>query len=99
MRKLATANENPDVYKIEATCDGSGWDQEGKVPCYQRWEVCASDIYYRNHTDYGGCTDTYYGFVCPECGCFTELDNRKIPTTVKHNAKKYIKPSSYSSEK
>lgn len=89
MKKLASAIENPKLFKIKATCDGNGWNQDGRTPCYQLWEITALDIRKRIHTDYGGGVDTYYGFVCPDCGCFTELDANEIPPEIKNNTKNY----------
>ena len=89
MRKLAKANQNKNMFRMKATCDGNGWNQNGKTPCYQLWEITALDIKYRSHTDISGVTDIYYGFVCPECGCFTELDEQNIPSTVKSSAGRY----------
>lgn len=90
MKKLADAKDNPQLWKTEATCSGKGWDQSGKIPCYALWEVTAKDIKKRSHTDYGGGTDTYYGFVCPDCGCFTELPEKDIPHEVRSHAATYI---------
>ena len=90
MKRLATANENPNAFKMQATCDGRGWNQNGRRPCLALWEITANDIRMRKHTDYSGETDSYYGFVCPDCGCFTELDPREIPLYVRNNAQEYI---------
>ena len=92
MRKLANASENPNIWKKEVTCTGAGWQQTG-TPCHSLFEIDARDIKRRTHTDYGGGTDTYYGFVCPDCGCFTEIPSKDIPSHVKSNAPKYVIPS------
>lgn len=89
---IAEANENPNLWKKQVTCTGEGWDQEGKVPCRRLIEIDERDVQYRNHTDYAGDTDTYYGFTCPACKCFTELMNSSIPTRVKSQAIEYTKP-------
>ena len=93
MKKIASARENSEIFKIKATCSGSGWDQGSRVPCYSLWEVSAADIQKRTYTDYGGSTDAYYGFTCPECGCFTELDKNEIPATIRNSARLYIDPT------
>lgn len=92
MRKLASASENPNIWKIEASCTGAGW-QQSRTPCNALYEINATDIKKRTHTDYGGGTDTYYGFVCPDCGCFTEISESKIPYNVRSHAPMYYKPS------
>jgi len=89
MKKLADAKNNPDVFKIEHTCTGKGWKQGGRKPCYALWEVAAYDILKRKSMDYGGGTEISYGFICPECGCFTEIDAAKLPYEVKSNAIEY----------
>lgn len=90
MKKLADGKNNPHIWKTQATCTGAGWDQEGKTPCYSLWEVTAMDIRSRTHTDYDGSSETYYGFVCPDCGCFTELNTEDIPYDVRSKATKYV---------
>ena len=89
MRKLANGNENTKKWSLEATCTGMGWDQLGKTPCNALFELNQGDIYQRKHTDYSGCTDTYYGFICPDCGCFTELKSSDIPSFVRNTAKNF----------
>lgn len=89
MRKIATKYENKNLWKIEVTCDGNGWNQNGKSPCYSLFEVECFDIRKRIHTDISGCSDTYYGFVCPDCGCFTEISSKKIPFDVRSKAINY----------
>ena len=89
MREIATKEENPNIWRMEATCDGNGWNQNGKTPCFRLFEVDASDILKRAHTDISGCTDIYYGFRCPRCGCFTEIPSRKIPFNVRSVAREY----------
>ena len=75
-------------WSMEAFCTGYGWDQGNRQPCGAKLEVADKDIWCRRHTDISGCTDTYYGFVCPICGCFTEVSSRKIPYTVQAFAEK-----------
>lgn len=89
MKKIANGNENPNQWKIQATCTGKGWNQNHKVPCNALFELNQSDIYFRTYTDYGGGTDTYYGFICPDCGCFTELNSNDLPSYIKSSAKSY----------
>ena len=86
-RVLKEASENPKLWRKEFTCTGQGWMQTAH-PCGRLIEVLASDVRTRRHTDYGGGTDTYYGFYCPECGCFTEISEHKLPYEVKSMAEK-----------
>lgn len=89
MKVIKTAKENNNVWRKQVTCSGKGWSQGGKTPCWSLLEIGPEDIKARNHTDISGCTDTYYGFECCKCGCFTELPSNQIPEDVKHAAKKY----------
>ena len=89
MRQIATRENNPNKWTMQATCTGNGWNQDGKSPCLALFELDAGDIYSRVHHDYGGGSDTYYGFICPNCGCFTEISDSKLPSYVRANAKKY----------
>lgn len=91
MKVIAKAKNNPNIWHDKFTCTGAGWDQDGKIPCGCLLDVQATDIQYRNHTDISGFTDTYYGFVCCECGCFTEIPIKKIPIQVEKFAKPYRK--------
>lgn len=89
MEKLANGNENPNVWSLEASCTGEGWNQENKIPCNALFKLNQSDIYKRKYTDISGDTELFYGFICPDCGCFTELNASKIPSYVKSIAKDY----------
>lgn len=92
MRVLKSGSENTQVWTTEETCTGAGWNQDAnRNPCGSLLEIKAQDIMKRKHTDISGCTDIYYGFNCPVCGCFTELNDRKIPSVVKSGAKDYYK--------
>lgn len=84
---LKKPHENPKIWKIEETCTGKNWIQKkGSYPCFHLIEVMACDI--RSIT-YNG--DTYYGFDCPLCCCFTELNKDEIPDYVKYAARRYSK--------
>jgi len=93
MRELVSGENNKQKWTIEATCSGEGWDQEGKTPCFSLFELDGRDIQYRDHTDYGGYTDRYYGFTCPKCNCFTEISDSKIPSYIRNIARKYCSKS------
>lgn len=94
---MKVLNRHPENngWSIEQYCTGHGWDQNGKVPCGAQLEVADIDIQHRDHTDYGGGNDRYYGFTCPICGCFTEISTSKIPYNVRSLADKkpYIRPN------
>lgn len=85
-RVLKEAAENDKLWRAEETCTGRGWAQDGTRPCGRLIEVLATDIVCRTHTDLCGDKDRYYGFICPGCGSFTEMDKSKIPSDVRHMA-------------
>lgn len=39
-----------------------------------------------------GSIEIYYGFVRPDCGCFAEIDAKKLPSNVKSKARPYCSP-------
>lgn len=91
MKVLKKGYENDKLWKTEKSCTGKGWEQEGnRHPCGALLEVSALDIYYRDHNFMGRGSERYYGFICPECNCFTEIDTDRIPDYVKNNSKEYI---------
>ena len=96
--KVLDKNPKNMGWSIECFCTGKGWDQEGKVPCGAKLEVSDVDIQKRVCTDISEVSDTYYGFTCPLCKCFTELDESKIPWSVRGIAKNYKKHESSSKE-
>ena len=87
--KILKKNDGMQKWSIKVVCDGHGWDQHGKIPCYSKLELNSKDVYFRKHTDISGWTDTYYGFTCPVCECFTELSLNELPTSIKAHAKDY----------
>ena len=88
MRIKAFAPDNPNIWRKEFTCTGVGWHQSNK-PCGCLLEIEATDIRKRTHKDISGETDIYYGFVCCNCGCFTEIPSTVLPSSVKNMATKY----------
>lgn len=86
---IAEAKDNPELWKMQLTCTGAGWDGSEQHPCYRLIEIDGRDIYKRGYTDISGSTDIYYGFICPACGTFTEISEDKIPESVKGHARDY----------
>lgn len=86
---------DPNWILEDVTCTGKGWDQNGKKPCYSIWDLDSGVILSREYTRYGEDYPTkYYGFFCPECHCFTELNEKLIPHDVKKNCKMVAMPGS-----
>ena len=44
MRLIAEANNNPELFSIQVSCTGHGWDQGVRTPCGRLWEITATDI-------------------------------------------------------
>lgn len=87
MKVLALGKENPNLWTTQESCTGKGWAQDTK-PCGALLEVSELDIISRKHKDMSGETDIYFGFKCPICGCFTELNPLNIPLYVRSRAQK-----------
>lgn len=90
MRLIAEANNNPELFSIQVSCTGHGWDQGFRTPCGRLWEITARDILRREHKDYAGYSDSYYGFICPKCGCFTEIESSKLKGFPTQMARIYV---------
>jgi hypothetical protein len=87
---MKVLDEHPKRWSNVFFCSGYGWWQRGsKVPCGAKLEVESTDILKRCSTDISGITDTYYGFVCPICKCFTEVSESEIPFVVRSTAREY----------
>ncbi len=77
MERLEKGNYKLPNWSMEARCTGNGWGQKKKT-CYGKWKLEDGDILKRVTSE-----TTYYGFICPDCHCFTELDSEKIPLEVR----------------
>jgi hypothetical protein len=79
MKKLQTGSNNPKLWKVSATCSSNMWrPNPGQKPCGALWEVNNLDLVARTSTDISGSSDVSYGFICPDCGCFTELTREEL---------------------
>lgn len=88
MKVLVESKNNQKIWKGKFTCTGRGWVQTG-IPCRSILEVDATDLRTRLYTDLYQETTKYYGFVCPICGCYTEINARKLPEIAKRMAQPY----------
>lgn len=78
MERLEEGNYKLPDWSLEARCSGKGWQQNQK-PCYGKFKLVDGDIVKRK--SWG---EMYYGFICPDCHCFTELNEKQIPNEVKN---------------
>jgi len=77
MERLEEGNYKLPDWSLDVRCNGYGWGQKQK-PCYGKFRLIDGDILKRKTQE-----DTYYGFICPDCHCFTEIAEKQIPKEVK----------------
>lgn len=89
--KIVEKGNYKENWNIRLECTGKNGRQVSK-PCHSKLEIEDGDIYFRDYRSYGGSSsERFYGFICPVCGCFTEIEREKIPTIVRDFAKDYNK--------
>ena len=99
MKVLKKGNGVDQNWSLKVTCTGKGWLNKLN-PCYSELELNNKDVVARNHMTYGDVSPTtYYGFFCPVCHCFTEVDEKLIPASVKQNCMQVAKKGSNEYEK
>lgn len=76
-------------WNLQVDCTGKNWNQEGKVPCGSTLEIDANDIIKRKWNKYPDESGNDYGFICPVCGCFTEINNKLLTEHLMDMAKNY----------
>lgn len=76
-----------DNWSMKVDCSGYGWHQEN-APCTSNLEIDANDLLKREWSKYPDESGIAYGFVCPLCNCFTEIQ-LKIDDNIKKLAKPY----------
>ena len=67
-----------ETWTMEVECTGSGNDR----PCGRYWKVNSQDIVKRYARVMDECDIDVYGFICPECHCFTEIRYNLIPRVI-----------------
>lgn len=80
-------------WSLEVMCTANGWSNHNK-PCYSTLKLNSKDIYRRSYHRYGEGKKHSYGFICPVCHCFTEIDKKKIPENIKQNCLNVAKEGS-----
>lgn len=76
-------------WRLEVECTGYGWNQGDKVPCGSILEIDADDLMKRKWYTYPDSSGMNYGFVCPVCECFTEVNEDNLNGHLKKMAKDY----------
>ena len=83
MKVLKKGNYKLQDWSLEVECTGKGWHNDNR-PCHSILKLEDGDIVKRKYQGYGeSCPSTYYGFICNECHCFTEIDESLIPDEIK----------------
>lgn len=85
---LTSTGKTSKRWGISLTCVGIGW-QRLNAACNGRISVDAENLrkrmYREKQTETKNCL---YGVICPNCGCFTKINNINIiPDEIKTNAK------------
>ena len=58
---------------------------KNEIPCGVKYEVAEEDLVYKPGWEYEDLGDI--GFVCPGCGCFTQICNTQLPEVVINRVK------------
>lgn len=89
-RILKTAKQMMLGWKVPITCTGHITHTNMNTfnsGCYYLIEINARDIIKVLHNQ-GECEPEYsYGFICPNCKFFTEIDEKDIPYFIRENIK------------
>jgi hypothetical protein len=76
-------------WKRIVNCTGGDWNQGDKVPCGSTLQIDSNDLIKRKWFKYPDYEGVSYGFICPVCGCFTNLNENELPDHLKIIAKDY----------
>lgn len=76
-------------WNLKVTCTGKNWRQKN-APCGSILEIDVTDLYKREWFKYPDNEGVNYGFICPICGCFTELEDKLLDENLKMMAKDYL---------
>lgn len=76
-------------WNLEVLCSGKNWNQNGKIPCGSTLEIDVNDLIKRKWSKYPDNNGVDYGFICPVCQCFTEIDNKNLSEHLKNIAKDF----------
>ena len=70
-------------WSLEIQCTGHLW-QNRQSPCFSVLKLNSEDIVKRSYRPYYNDFDSIsYGFICPKCHCFTEINKFLIPQFIK----------------
>ena len=81
MEVIKKGNGKPLVWSKKFECTGAG-DNSDKKPCHSLLRVKSTDITFRTLERAYNYPIEVPGFVCPVCGCFTQISERIIPAGI-----------------
>jgi hypothetical protein len=82
MKILKEGNKN--TWGLELHCTGKGNNEEHSA-CGAKLLVESEDIFTTHHYDYGGGSESYFTFKCPQCKTLTDIPDKKIPPRIQSN--------------
>ena len=75
-------------WSLEVECTGNGWANKNK-PCHSSLNVEDGDIVKRSYRRYGDESSSIaYGFICPICSVFTEVEGKILPKEIMEYCKR-----------
>jgi hypothetical protein len=69
-------------WSMKCRCTGNG---NGGCGCGALLQIEKDDIYLTHSYDYGGGHDIFYTFRCLECGAETDIEETKVPASIRRN--------------
>lgn len=91
---MKSAKKKAHEWALEVECTGNGWNNSPLYPCHTRMFLMSNNVVARVETNHDGFIELRYGFTCPICKCFSEVDCHKIPQTVLKHAPRLAYPGS-----
>jgi len=76
--KIIDEQEPFQDWEKEVECNGVGWRQGDKVPCGSKLIIDRDDLKLRKWFKYPDSEGVNYGFICPNCNCFTEIPTDEL---------------------
>lgn len=75
-------------WSLKVTCNGEKWTQK-QAPCGSDLEIDIKDLYFRKWFKYPNTEGISYGYICPVCGCFSEINESLLSKHMKIKANDY----------
>ena len=98
MKVISNGGFNAQSQTMKCECTGHGWDNYPHIPCHAILELSGNDIVGMMYSDGIYRTSLYYGFTCPICKCFSAIDAKMLPPSIRSNAQRVAPPHSLAYE-